>query len=343
MTPFRAGRSVRRQLTATALIALVILMALPSLVAAAPSQRIVDTVHGTRPPRITTEAGSLDFFITFSDVGGAIGEMAYWEAGKVPGQEPGLHGVEGFTAMEGDTLVGEYSVFDSATGEFVGFATYSLRFTASGPPEMSDESRRQGNARTKLEILRQAMTVSGTFTLPAGTTFAIETTGLKMVFDTFTNEPASTVDSGSETFIRASWMVDGVEVIFSFIGTEITTESFVFVFDGGPEISGVAQPPKIDGHIQADYELERSGQIPVGSASVDLQVTTLGSRTSSATAEGYRERVTEDEIALSGSLSVLLGGESIELAFADAAIDAHQRSWHSIRRPIADDGGEGEG
>ena len=51
--------------------------------------------------------------------------------------------------------------------------------------------------------------------------------------------------------------------------------------------------------------------------------------------------MTTNELVLSGTLSLLIGGESIELSVADAEVETYSQSWHGIRYPSKGDEPEG--
>ena len=95
--------------------------------------------------------------------------------------------------------------------------------------------------------------------------------------------------------------------------------------------------------VVADYDLQRAGRVPAGSASVDVTIQTIRSWTYFETGPGFIQRVVEDEIGVNGSFIVTVDGETVELSLDDAAVNSHQYAWHGSQRPMKDDGGGGGG
>jgi hypothetical protein len=322
----------------------------PTATLAAKPQHLVDTVYSVNTGRTTTPQGTLEFSILFSDVSGPRGNFAYWAPGQVPGAEFARYfGIEGPTvAVDGNRLSGDMAVI-SDEHEYVGLATYSLEFVAAAPAEVTERTYRSGNVRTVGSVTEQEMLVNGTFTLHDGTTIEIsDATGYRTVYDSTSNSPAATVLDGSQTFIDAAWEVDEFRIEFRIIHTELGSEAVAVVYGPEhPEIFGLSRPRIIDDRLVHTFAMVLTdgsvGGSPAGSATVDLAITAVGSRTYFEQGSGYRARVTEEDLAITGTLEIELEDVSFSLSFADASLYAAGTTWHGVQRPVKnrDDGPQG--
>ena len=335
---------VRRALHLAVVLATAAALLLPAATLAAEPTEVVDTTYGTRPPRITGEAGTLDFFMFFSDVNGPVAELFYWAPGETPDVDAPDVGIEGPTiSVVDDVVTGDLWVHDSVTHEELGRAVYRLEFTPIGDPTSEEVERQEGNVRFLQSIVRQDMAVSGTLTMPSGAVVPIESEGGKDVFVTWTTTPAAIVDDGMQTFIAADWLVGDQPLMLRTVRTDIAAETVLVLVEPGGEVAGYANPVWSEDAMVADMELIRAGEM-VGSAHVELATTPISSSWSFEVYAGKRLKVTFEELAVIGSASVTIDGVTHDLAIDGTNAYGERRTWHGAQRPIkGDDGGEGEG
>lgn len=347
MTPAPLHLAWRRILLLAVTVASMAALLAPAVTMAAAPSTVVDTTYGTKPGRLATDAGTVDFFVFFSDVNGPVAELFYWKPGQVPGLDPAIQGIEGPTiGAENDVVTGDFWTWDSATQEPMGLATYVLAFRPTGDPTTEHTVRRDGNVRIEQTVTRQRMTVEGTITLADGTVIPISATGQKDVFETRSTSPAALVDSGTQTSVHAAWTVGGHEVIFAVIESAIASEALVLVLEDVGEVAGLAYPKFVDGRLLTEVELVRAiDQQKVGTATVELSVTPVGSRSWFSVSPSKRLRYVEEELAVTGSLTLTIDGVTTVLDFTDADVMAQTLSWHGAQRPYKGDdgGGGGEG
>jgi hypothetical protein len=325
--------SLRRRFTMTLIAVALAALTMPGPTLAGAPIVTTDTAHGTGG-RITTADGTVDFSILFSTLIGARGSINY------SGPLGNLFGPEGFAQMDGNVLQGEFFLIDE-TNEPAGFATYVIEFAPAGPETVSHDVVKDGNHRTVLDLVEQPQVANGALTMPDGTVFPlVDLDATRFVADTWSNNPASTILDGSETFIEATWELDGMPLTFRVHVTELDSQAVVFINPTEGEIIGTAQPPFVDDTLSAEFTLTRSDRTEAGSASVQLQVTELGSSAAFEETDISRQRVITTQIAVTGQLTVTLDGETRVFDFADAQLNALRRSWHGIQYPHAE-GGEG--
>jgi hypothetical protein len=338
------GRLPWRLIHFAAAFAVVAMLLAPAGASAASPTQVTDTTYGARPPRIVTPAGTLDFFMFFSDVNGPVAELVYWAPGEDPAVEPADVGIEGPTiSVNGDVVTGDLWVHDSATHEPLGLAVYRLEFTPVGPATFEDAERQDGNIRFRQWITRQDMAVSGTLTMPNGVELPIETEGGKDVFVTWTTSPAAVVDDGFQQFVGADWTIDEQPLMFRTVRTAIAAEAVLILVEPGGEVAGFVNPIWTDDGMVADMELVRAGDV-VGSAHVELTVTSVSSSSHFELYPGKRLKVTEEELAVVGSATVTVDGVTRSFVIDASTGFGQRQTWHGAQRPIkgGDDGG-GEG
>jgi hypothetical protein len=328
-------RTRRRRITTLLVAAAFAALTLPGLASAAAPIQTSDLAHSTGG-RITTADGTIEFSIASSTLNGARGFINY------SGPLGIMFGPEGFAEMIGNRLTGEFFLIDGETSEPAGFATYVIEFTVAGPETATHEEIKEGNHRTVLDLVQQPMLANGAITLPDGTVFPlVDLPATRFVADTWSNDPAATILDGSETFIEANWMLGDLPLTFRLHVTELDSAGAVFLqLPTGGEIIGEARPAFVDDSLAADFTLTQTGGTVVGDASVDMQVTELGSSAAFEETEISRQRVITTDIAVNGELTVTLDGATHTFDFADADLFSVRRSWHGIQYPHAE-GGEG--
>jgi hypothetical protein len=351
MSALASGPAGRRSRMMLALLAGALLAVSigPGAALAAKPREVVNTVYGVNTGRTVTPQGTLDFQVLFSDVTGVSAYFAYWGPDQVAGAEMARYsGIEWYAVgMDGNRLFGNLATW-TPDHELVGESTYELIFTPAGAATTTETTRRIGNRRSVVLATEQSMSVSGTVTLHDGTVIPVAGAGARSVYETWENQPAATVHDGSQTFIDAAWWsVDGLDIFFRIIQSEISSEAVVVVYGPDGEIFGLAQPRIVDGQLAQTFQLNltdgSAGGTPVGSATINLAVTSVGSHTYVERHDGYRVRVTAEQLAVSGALEVQLGASSYTLPLDEADLMAEGLTWHGVQRPIkgGDDGGQG--
>lgn len=345
MSPITTPTRPRRRRVTIILAAVAIAaVTLPTVALAASPIRTFEVVHGTAG-EITTADATVKFDISYGTLYGASGTIRY------EGPHGVLFGPEGVAEMSDNRLTGEFFLIDGETGESPGWAFYDIVFTPGGPESATHEVIRTGNLRTVVDLVQQPMLASGTITMPDATIFRFENLpGDRFVADMWSNNPAATVLDGAQTFIEANWVLDDLPLTFRVHVTELSSGGAVFLLTDGGEIIGEAQPTFVDDRMTADFTLSEFGET-VGNASVDVQVTELGSSFHFEQTKISRLRVVTTQVAIAGELTVTLDDSSRTFEFADADLVAIRESWHGIQYPHADggdggddgDGGDGEG
>jgi hypothetical protein len=325
----------RRRVTTIVVAAAFAALTLPGLASAAAPIQTSDLAHSTGG-RITTADGTIEFSISSSTLSGARGFINY------SGPLGSMFGPEGFAEMIGNRLTGEFFLIDGETNEPAGFATYVIDFTVAGPETATHDVIKDGNHRTVLDLVQQPMLANGAITLPDGTVFpVVDLPATRFVVDTWSNDPAATILDGSETFIEANWMLDGLPLTFRLHVTELDSAAVVFLqLPTGGEIIGTARPTFVDDTLSTEFTLTQTGGTVVGDAAVGLQVTELGSTAAFEETDISRQRVITTDIAIRGELTVKLDGVTHTFDFAEADLFSVRHSWHGIQYPHAE-GGEG--
>ena len=240
--------------------------------------------------------------------------------------------------MDGSRLVGEYPLVNTATGEDAGVATYELNFVATGDPVPTKHVVRDGNRRIVLDWTEQPMVAGGHVTMPDGTVFpVVDAPAERLTIDGWSNEPRSTILTGTETLVEATWLVDGTPITFRGNVTNLQSVGAVFFYTAEEEILGLGRPVLVDDRMTASFVLERPDGSVVGTADVALEIETLGSSTAFEVTDLGRRRIINDEIGVSGTFHLTLDGVNHELSFADADVIATRASWHGIQYPFPDD------
>jgi hypothetical protein len=325
----RTGRGFTAIATAVGLA----LLAFPSIASGSPPTTSSDVAYDTDPGPITVDGATLDFEIFFSAVVGPRGALSY------SGPLGSLVAVEGPAELDGSRLVGMFPLIDAGTGEDAGVARYDLLFQAAGEVEPSEQAIRDGNRRIVLESTEQPMVVSGHVTMPDGTAFPVlDAPGERLTLDGWSNEPRSTILDGTETFVEATWLVDGTPVTFRATITALESAGVVFLDSEEGEIIGHGRPVLADDRMTGSFLLNRLSGTLAGTASVALDIATLGSSTSFEVTEFSRRKVVTDDISVSGTMHLTLDGVGHELSFADADVIATRATWHGIQYPFANDG-----
>ena len=338
----RGLRPWRLSRLATTFAVVALLLAPAGASAAAPAQ-VTDTTYGARPPRIVTPAGTLDFFMFFSDTNGPVAELFYWAPGEDPAVDPADMGIEGPTiSVDGDVVTGDLWVHDSATHDPLGLAVYRLEFTPVGPATTEDVDRQDGNIRFRQSITRQDMAVSGTLTMPNGVELPIETDGGKDVFVTWTTSPAAVVDDGFQQVVGADWTVDEQPLMFRTVRTAIAAEAVLILVEPSGEVAGFVNPIWSGDGMVADMDLVRAGDV-VGSAHVELTVASISSSSHFERYPGKRLKVTDEELAVVGSAIVTVDGVTRSFVIDASTAFGQRQSWHGAQRPIKGDDGGGQG
>jgi hypothetical protein len=324
----RLGRRAPILLAAVTVAALT----LPALAAAAAPVRLIDSAHMTGG-RVTTPDGTVQFDASYSTLMGWNGRVTYWGSAGV------LIGSQGISDMTGSRLTGQYVLGDEF-GEFAGLAPFVIDFTAAGPEVTTEEVIQDGNSRTVLAFTQQPMLASGAITMPDGTVFAFTDLQADRIFaDQWSTNPAAKILDGSETFVDASWMLDGTLVGFRVHVSELARSGVVYLYVPGGEIIGTGQPALVDDAlVGADFTLTHTDGTQRGSASVALTVTELGSSAGFERTETSFERVISTDIAVTGQLTLVLDGVTHVLDFADADLFTLRMAWHGIEYPFAEDG-----
>jgi hypothetical protein len=306
-------------------------LTMPAIVLAAPPVETVETTWGTRPGAITTEDGTLDFYVLYTDLPYLVGDFSY------TGPHGNLAGYERTASVDGNRLTGDMWVIDSDTQEFVGIATYEIDFT-TGEPVVEVDDRSAGNRRSIVTSTRYPATVNGSFTLPNGTVFPlVNRPGSHQVYETWSNSPASTVLDGHHTFVAARWTLGEMDIALVASETAIATETYVTMSTLEGELVGAGSVHFVDGRLVGELDLLRNDLSVGGTAAFDVTIEMLGSSWAFEDYGYERMRVVTDEIVASGTLSLVVDGESLELSLDDAEVDATRQSWHGIRYPSKGD------
>lgn len=323
----------RRATTTLIGLALALTIA-PAATLAAPPISFVDDAYMTAPA-VTTPDGTIRADILFSTINGHRSGMNY------DGPLGSWFGIGGWAELDGARLDGEFALYDGASGEFVGWATYALDFTTAGPVATSRQDLSTGNHRSIVDFSEQPVTASGALTMPDGSVFPIDSPGTHLVADVWSNAPRSTILDGSETFIGVDWTVGDMTVTFRVHATELMTASaFIVTTPADPEIIGTATPSFDGDTLRVDVELRRPDRSLAGTAHVELRVTELGSSAWFEVTEDRRLRVIGTDLVVTGTAEFSVDGASHRLDFADGALTAMRQAWHGIQYPFAG-GGEG--
>ena len=98
----------------------------------------------------------------------------------------------GTASLEGDVLAGSVPVFEVATGNPLGDATFELVLTR-GESETHDARTRNGNQLTRESVEFTSITASGSLTFPVGPTIAVDCEGVSGTNTVFRNNPRAEI------------------------------------------------------------------------------------------------------------------------------------------------------
>lgn len=150
----------------------------------------------------------------------------------------------GTASLDDDVITGSVAVFEVATGDPLGDATFEIPFTR-GEPETLDARTRNGNQLVRESVELTPVTGSGSLTFPDGPTVGLDCDGVSGMNTVFRNNPRAeiSVSDVSQAFCDLV-AADGRRLLVTVDAAALTLVEFAPGGDPGvdsPLLFGVAE------------------------------------------------------------------------------------------------------
>ena len=260
-----------------------------------------------------------------------------------------VSGAADFTVGAGDSgLSGTFELVDLDDFRVVGIGTLEAQFTPDGDVHVGGPPKSTGNEKLRETLLTQPMTVTGTLTLDLtalGRTIVMsldECSGITVVVDMFTNDPASSVTSFQLTYLSCVVVTDDVVVQLA------ASDDLGLVSAGGVVQTATANYPVSAtsatftlSSFAASAPLEAvdgGGQglagAPSGTLTATAQLTKQPKTAWTDQVDGTTFRFVQQDLSVSGSIVLAFDdGTTFTLPMNDSNCYAYDFSMRSMTKP----------
>ena len=335
-------------------VASLLMAALPSVVSAAPAQRVTEHAVIVQCD-LSNDDGIVSAFAVDSSVFGSFGELAFWAAPAEPfNDDPTSVAISAEVDATESGLSATFELVDVDTGSAAGTASLDATLTPDGPPVPVDERFRDGNRWTDVEGTVQPMLVSGTLIVPGAEAFDLAgCSGAVQDLTLFTTNPSAFIQRFDTFNLSCTWETADGSVGLSASGDAFGAFGDLSVSDASGVYVGFTEAASFsDMAFDATFELflQPDGGVAVGTgaASATLEPTGEIIRTMDGTGPN-RAKATSERLAVSGTLDVSTPGGDQTLPMDDEhCVASHDHVFvHDVRPsgpkpgPLANDAPEG--
>lgn len=294
-------------------------VALPAQALAHRVERGTDTQTLVECFDLASAAGSAAFIAGVSDEFGGFAQVAFWAPGSEPFIDPPTWVGSSFDASvsaDGASLTASVEMFafseTDPEGELIGTATIDADLAPLGDPEPFRITEDGGNQQFVIEGVRQALTVSGTLSLPEEISFEIA--GCEAATETatrFITNPDARVMHAQQVQLNCIWETDGAFVNLFAITDQFGSFADLFVTDATGDYAGFGEVTLTSGAFAAALDLvlldEEMGEEVVGSMTASATLSATGERINDRFGFDHgKVHIVGTELAVAGSLELSL-------------------------------------
>jgi hypothetical protein len=194
--------------------------------------------------------------------------------------------------------------------------------------DIGSRDLRDGNRLYRMEHLMQAMTVSGSLTLPLfdGTVDEVDLDGCPagtLSSSYFSTNPNAYLTNTDQVFVSCQWTSELGVIDILAIADKFTHFTAITIIGADRMLVGPAVPVLTESAFEATYELsDPADGTAVGSAVVESRLSPTGERiTDHDWLDPYRFKVVGEALTATGSLTLTVDGTSIVLPMDDTTCE----------------------
>jgi hypothetical protein len=340
------------------LVALMAALIIPTPAFAKPGERSTNSSTHLYCDQLQSEAGSAYVVVSLSDSGESYGDLGFWAAPAEPWMSPltwAGWSNDSLLSADGAAINGMFGVYGYGDGDvddpsdlvFIGDGTLAATLTPAGDVESWRFRDHLGNHQSRATGTNQAFTVSGTLSLPNDVSFDLSGCEAMQTSETwFSNSPAHSVEHRSDFRLSCGWDSEQGYVALFASDNDFgpTADLFVATPDGFVYAPGNVELTRtsFEGTFELIPEWDDEGN-PIGTASASAGLTAADRIRHSELSPDGRITLKGTQLAVTGSLSLDINGESMTLVMDAASCQANDVRYSLLparperEEPVAND------